>query len=108
LTSSFQPYYGPGVDLASKRNENQESSWRKRAAGSSLPAMGQLSRKCGSLDVSQTYGPARSVSKIVSSNNLLRTIRRDYNGCIVEQLAVSLFLSVSKKVFMKKKLSLET
>jgi hypothetical protein len=24
---SFQPHYGPGVDLASNRNEYQESSW---------------------------------------------------------------------------------
>jgi hypothetical protein len=23
----FQPYYGPGVDSASSRNEYQESSW---------------------------------------------------------------------------------
>jgi hypothetical protein len=27
LTYSFQPYYGPGVDSASNRNEYQESSW---------------------------------------------------------------------------------
>jgi hypothetical protein len=27
LTWSFQPYYGPGVDSASNRNEHQESSW---------------------------------------------------------------------------------
>jgi hypothetical protein len=24
---SFQPHYEPGVDIASKRNEYQESSW---------------------------------------------------------------------------------
>jgi hypothetical protein len=27
FTLSFQPHYGPGFDSASKRNENQESSW---------------------------------------------------------------------------------
>jgi hypothetical protein len=27
LTQSLQPQYGPGVDLASNRNEYQESSW---------------------------------------------------------------------------------
>jgi hypothetical protein len=29
-TYSFQPHYGPGVDSASKRNEDQEYSWGKK------------------------------------------------------------------------------
>jgi hypothetical protein len=28
ITGFFQPYYGPGVDSASDRNEYQKSSWR--------------------------------------------------------------------------------
>jgi hypothetical protein len=30
---SFQPHYGPGIDLAFDRNEYQESSWGWKAVG---------------------------------------------------------------------------
>jgi hypothetical protein len=33
LTQSFRPYYGPGVDSASNRNEYQELSLGVKAAG---------------------------------------------------------------------------
>jgi hypothetical protein len=33
LIQLFQPHYGPRVDSASNRNENQESSWWYGAAG---------------------------------------------------------------------------
>jgi len=33
LTQSFRPYYGPGVDSASNRNEYQEYFLRVKAAG---------------------------------------------------------------------------
>jgi hypothetical protein len=59
----------PWVDSACNRNEYRESSWavkggQRMRLRTSTTCVSQLFRKCGSLNISQPYGPSRPVAGI--------------------------------------------
>jgi hypothetical protein len=64
----IQPHYGPQVNSAFNRKENQESPGNKERpvcnAVTSSPSLSRFYRKCGSFAVSKPYGPPRSITTI--------------------------------------------
>jgi hypothetical protein len=66
-TSAVQPHYGPRVNSASNRKDYQEFSWGvkggRRVKQTPTAAICEpiVETKYGSIDVSQSYGPPRSL-----------------------------------------------
>jgi hypothetical protein len=64
FTQSFQPHFGPAFDSASNRNENKKSFWGVKRGQHPPLSLSRSSRKCGILDISQSYWPSQPVTGI--------------------------------------------
>jgi hypothetical protein len=82
------------VDSASKRNELEESFWKVKGGRRVGLSVSPMSRKCGSFNVSQSYGPPRPFTGIAFT--LLEILDANILNASMQPLDLEIFRGRSK------------